>query len=256
MRQAAVGERLAREELPQRQPAPVERVRGARHVDAPYAKLLFAHFRARHVRVAFEALDPVPERLRVMLAQRLRIDDLESRVRHAADDTRHVRQFAAREHVFLDEVADAAAQLRGAKLVVRDPMVQHEPAGLENPMDFAEVAAKVAHAHMLEHADAGDLVVQRGRGQVEIVPKLDADAFLQTGLLDPGRDEIVLILRQRDAGRLDAVMLRRPEDQATPAAADVEHPLAGRETKLAADVIELLLLRLVERVAFGAEVRT
>ena len=230
-------------------------MRGARHVDAPHAKLLFAHFRARHVRVAFEALDPVPERLRVMLAQRLRIDDLESRVRHAADDPRHVRQFAAREHVFLDEVADAAAQLRGAKLVVRDPMVQHEPAGLENPMDLAEVAPEVAHAHMLEHADAGDLVVLHALGQVEIVAKLDVHAILEPARGDFGDDEVALILRQRDAGRLDAVMLRRPEDQATPAAADVEHPLAGRETKLAADVIELLLLRVVERVPFGAEVR-
>ena len=50
-------------------------------------------------------------------------------------------------------------------------------------------------------------------------------------------------------------MLRRPEDQPAPAAADVEEALARLEPQLAADVVELLRLRDVERVVLAAEVR-
>jgi hypothetical protein len=42
---------------------------------------------------------------------------------------------------------------------------------------------------------------------------------------------------------------------AAPAAADVEEALARGEAQLAADVVELLRLRVVERVRVGAEVR-
>src|SRR5690242_21493936 len=46
MREPAVGKRFARKELPKRQPAAVERVRGPGHVDAPHAELFLADFGA------------------------------------------------------------------------------------------------------------------------------------------------------------------------------------------------------------------
>src|SRR5688500_17817529 len=54
---------------------------------------------------------------------------------------------------------------------------------------------------------------------------------------------------------MDAVALGRPDDERAPAAADVEEPLPGLQLKLAADMVELLLLRDFERVVGAAEVR-
>ena len=87
-----------------------------------------------------------------------------------------VRELAAREHVFLDEVADAAAEALCAERVVRDAVVQHEPAGLQDPADLAEIAREARDADVLEHADARDLVVRLVVGQVEVVEQLDLDA--------------------------------------------------------------------------------
>ena len=49
-------------------------------------------------------------------------------------------------------------------------------------------------------------------------------------------------------------MLRRPHDERTPAAADVEKSLTGLELQLAADQIQLLLLGDVETVIRALEV--
>ncbi len=87
-------------------------------------------------------------------------------------------------------------------------------------------------------------------GQIEVVEEPHVDLAGQAQLGDLRAHVIELVLRQRDAARLDAVVLRGPEDQAAPAAADVEQGLAGLEHQLAADVIELLRLRLVERVGW------
>src|SRR5439155_10656103 len=122
-------------------------------------------------------------------------------------------------------------------------------------VDLAEVTAEVADADVLEHADARDLVVLHVVGQIEIVPQLDSHAILQSPGSDLRGNEVTLIGRKRNTGRFDAVVLRSPEDQAAPPAADVKQRLAGRQAELAADVVELVLLRVVERVALGAEIR-
>ncbi|MCY1550216.1 hypothetical protein D9M68_864520 [compost metagenome] len=64
----------------------------------------------------------------------------------------------------------------------------------------------------------------------------------------------VLVLRQRDAGGLHAVVLGRPEQQPAPAGADVEEALALAQHELAADVVELGFLRLRQRELGRAEV--
>jgi len=50
------------------------------------------------------------------------------------------------------------------------------------------------------------------------------------------------------------VVARRPADQRTPTAADVEQTLAALQAQLAADVIELVALRLVQHVLVGLEI--
>ena len=107
---------------------------------------------------------------------------------------------------------------------------------------------------MLEHPDAGDLVVEHAIGQVDVVEQLHAHATLEPPRGDLALDVLELVLRQRDAGRVHAVVLRRPEHEPAPAAADVEEGFARREAQLAADVVELARLRVGERVGVAPEV--
>ena len=105
----------------------------------------------------------------------------------------------------------------------------------------------VRAAHVLHHADAGDGVEALAARAVAVVGDAEVDP-----VRDPGRGGALackrgLRLRQRDAGDVDAVLARGVDREAAPAASDVEHPLPGLERQLAADQLELRLLRLLER---------
>ena len=54
----------------------------------------------------------------------------------------------------------------------------------------------------------------------------------------------MLVARQRDAGCIHPVMFGRPQQQAAPARPNVQKPVARLQLQLAADVVELGLLRL------------
>ncbi len=105
----------------------------------------------------------------------------------------------------------------------------------------------IVHADMLEHADRCDLVVLAVERVV--VAQLELDLVLQAEPLNLRLGEIELLLRQRHAVRLHAVVLRSVADQRAPAAANVEEALALREPQLAADHLQLVALRLREVIA-------
>src|SRR5439155_18920575 len=125
--------------------------------------------------------------------------------------------------------------------------------GLEQPVHAGEVGGVVLDADVLDDADGGDLVEADIRGQIAVVEMVDARAAVEPGAVDRRLRPFRLRARQRDAVRLDAVALRGPHDQAAPATADVEEPLARLEAELPADEIELVLLRPVE-IAVGTAV--
>src|SRR6516162_198965 len=91
MREPTVRKRFARQQLPQRQPPPLERMRRAGEVDPPDAIALLADLVARRIRRGFEPLAPAPERPRVMLAKRLAVNDFEALRRHPLDHLSDVR---------------------------------------------------------------------------------------------------------------------------------------------------------------------
>ena len=194
------------------------------------------------------------EGARVMLAQGFRVDDFQSFRGQALDDPGKVHELAAGKDVFLDEVADAAAQALYAELILGDAMVENPSSGLEGPVYFPEVAWEIMLADMFEHADAGDLVVRGISRQIGVVEQLHSYAPVQAQLGNLGVDIVVLILRERDAGRVDAVVLCGPEDQSAPTASDIEEFFARLQAELAADEIELLRLSLVERIGIALEV--
>src|SRR5215471_8741876 len=103
MRQAPVRPGLSGQELEDREPAPVEGVGGAGEIDAPDAVLLFADLAPRGLGIGFETLDPVPERSRVMLAQRLGVDQFEPFGGESLDHPAGVRELPTWKNIFLDE---------------------------------------------------------------------------------------------------------------------------------------------------------
>src|SRR5271165_3853575 len=73
VRQRPVGKRPSGQQLEYGQPTAVERVRRPGEVDAPHPEFLLADFAPRRVGLAFQPIDPLPQRSRIVLAQRLRV---------------------------------------------------------------------------------------------------------------------------------------------------------------------------------------
>ena len=71
-----------------------------------------------------------------------------------------------------------------AQRVERDAVIQHEPAGLEQARDLAEVHRQILAPDVLEHADARDLVERRVLGHVAIVEQPHLAPVLEPELLD------------------------------------------------------------------------
>ena len=133
-------------------------------------------------------------------------------------------------------------------------MVQEEAAIAQQPLDRREVGRQVSQPHVLEHADARDLVVEILTRVVTIVLQQHAAARLQAGSADALGGEPELVLGKGDAGGVDPVLLRRVHRERAPAAADVEEALVLLQAQLAANVVELRHLRLLERVGLAAVV--
>src|SRR5690606_5814433 len=111
----------------------------------------------------------------------------------------------------------------------------------------------VGDPDVLVHADAGDFVV--AALERHVVGERDGHPILEAQTRDPGLRVIVLRLRQGHAVGANAIVLRRMAQERAPAAADVEEGLARTQPQLAADQVELVPLRLLERVGPVAEVR-
>jgi hypothetical protein len=99
---------------------------------------------------------------------------------------------------------------------------------------------------VLDDPHRRDLVVAGAGRQVAVVAVLDEAAPLEAKGLDAGGGPVGLRPGERHPVRRNAVVLRRPDREPAPAAADVEECLAGLQPELAADEIDLVLLRLLE----------
>ena len=109
---------------------------------------------------------------------------------------------------------------------------------------------------MLHHADTDNAVEDEPLVlEVAIVDELDLHLALEPFRLDALLALLPLLLAQRAAVALDAVLFRRLNEQEAPAAADVEEGHAFLEVELLEDVVDLVALRLLERVIPVLEVR-
>ena len=136
--------------------------------------------------------------------------------------------------------------------------VKELEAGRKSTQQQAEITAEegriVGNAHVLDDANRGDLVVARVGREVAHVAILDEAAPLEPLALDARGRPLRLLARQRDPVRPHPVVLGGPDAEAAPAAADVEHPLAGLEAELGGDVRLLVRLRLLQPVCRIGEI--
>ncbi len=146
----------------------------------------------------------------------------------------------------LAEVVDIALGPAG------DAVVEEDAAGAEQAVDLTEIGRIVGDADVLVHADAGNLVV--GAVERQVVGERHGHPVGQAEPPDLGLAIVVLRLRQGHAMGGDAVVLGGVAQQRAPAAADVEEQLPRLQPQLAADDVELVPLRLLQRVGPVAEI--
>ena len=204
--------------------------------------------RARVVLV--QALRPVLERLGVVGVEALDGLRHEARALDREADARHVQRRGVGEDEALGERAGLGIGVPQAG----DAVVEQPAPGAQERREPRGVRVDVRAADVLDHADRGDLVVGLA-GEVAPVHDVDVDEVADARLLGALPRADGLRLRERHARRAHAVLARRVHDEAAPAAADVEQPLARLQLQLAADEVELRALRLLERLRPAREDR-
>ena len=197
-----------------------------------------------------EIVVPAHQRPIVVAPQALHVEHAEVRVVGVRDELAQRRQRAAREDVLADP------RLRHHLIVARDCVQQENAAVLQQMICRLHVRRVVRAAHVLHHADTDDAVKEQPLIlEVAVVDELNLHLALEPFRLDALLSFFPLLLTERAAVALDAVLLRRLNQQEAPAAADVEERHAFLEVELLEDVVDLVALRLLECVILVLEVR-
>src|SRR4051812_35317974 len=211
----------AAEHLVDRREVDLEAVPRSPQVEPPDAQPLRAGQLLSADDVLVEVADPVAQRLGVVGAELLDMLGDEAGPLEGQDHPGDVGGLAVGEDVALRE----RPALDAAVLQARDAVVEQPPAGPEHRGELLGVDVDLRLADVLDHPDRGDRV-EVLTPELAIVLNANLDLVADPGVEDPLPRQLRLRLGQGDPDRLDAVLLRRVDDEAGPAAADVEHPLA------------------------------
>src|SRR5256886_4893137 len=190
--------------------------------------------------VAIEAQRPVVERQRIVAPQVFDVHDLQAAALAPVDRLGEARDPAPREDVLADP------ELGVAHPDVTDEVDHPEPARLEILGVGADHLRKLVAPRVLERPDRQQLV-ELPRHLAEVALE-DLDLPLEAAALDLGACFLDLLGGGVDAGAERAVLLPGVEEQVAPAAADVGEGVAPLEQDLAAHVVHLGDLRLLERL--------
>ena len=157
-------------------------------------------------------------------------------------------QLAVREDVALDKLAlleqgsRPPTRLLGPAGSLGDAVVQKHATRTQQRPGPLEVGRQLGRSYVLEHPDAYQLV----KGffiQIAVVGQLHPTAIRKPQLFDARPSPFHLRRTQGHAHGLHAVALGHIGEQAAPTAADVEQTITRLQTQLAADMLELGLLR-------------
>ena len=138
--------------------------------------------------------------------------------------------------------------------LVGDAVIQEQTAGAKRLESALEIRGLHPPADVFHHPDADDLVEAQG-SEVAIVAHFDACARAQRTSENSPLGLVPLDGAQRDAEGVCTEALGGADDQCTPAATDVEEPFARTQAQLAQGVVDLCLLRLLQRKIVALVVR-
>src|SRR5829696_6117760 len=238
------------EDLVDRSEVDLEAVAGGAQIEPPDAQPLGAGQLLGPLDVLVEVADPVAERLGVIGAELLDVPADESCALQRQHHARDMGRLPVGEDVALGE----RTALDVPVLRPRDAVVEQPAAGFQHRGELVGVDIDLRLADVLDHPDRRDRVEVLA-GELAVVLDADLDLVGDTRLLHLLARELSLVLGQRDPYRFDAVALRRVDDEAAPAAADVENALAGAQFELCTDELPLGVLGRGEALRAAGEDR-
>ncbi|MNE25139.1 hypothetical protein D3C80_1184600 [compost metagenome] len=189
-----------------------------------------------------------------MQAQAFHVHHLQPRFTDVGADHRQVRQLAMGEHVAVDELTCTTPDRAAIDVLGGDTVVHHQPPFPHGAEQLLAIQRQVGMPDMLEHADTDHLVETAILGQVSVVENLQVDLVGQAFGLDSLPAKLELLLAQGDAEYLGVIFTCSEARKPTPTTANVQQVVAGIQAQLATQVVELVLLRLIERVIRLAKV--
>ena len=188
-----------------------------------------------------EALGPGVERERVVAAQVLDVEHLEAAALHRRRSPRaRLGIQPPGKHVLADE------ELGVAHADVADEVDHAQAAGLERVGVRADHLAAAGRGRRAR-ACRSTAACRTGPGISRKSHSTTSSGRARPRRAISARELGDLLGRRVDAGAERAVVLQRVEQEAAAAAADVDEGLARREPHLAAHVVHLVALRLLER---------
>ncbi len=188
----------------------------------------------------------------VVLAEGLHVAHLEPGALELGDGRAEGRELAVGEDVGVDELVDVVRRLVALR-PARDLVVEQPSARPQQPAQGLGVLQVPVRAHVFGHPDGGDGVVGPV-GDVPVVLHPDLDPVGQPLVGDALAGVGGLFVGERDADDVHAVLACRVDGHGAPAASDVEEPLSPRQTELAADEFELVVLGLLQGGVRGGPV--
>ena len=195
---------------------------------------------------------PAPDGGGVVHADGVDALDLEADALEAADEEPKRRAgVGAGEDVLVHEQAPNQVLVLPAAAQARDLQKEHAVI-IQHIVNLLEERREVAHADVLGHLEARDLVVAAdGHGDVAVVGADDAalglgHAVLAQAGVAPGG----LVAAERHAGGAGAVPRRGVPRQRPPPAPDVQQRVVGVEPDLLAHHGQLVVLQLLQRLFF------
>ena len=157
----------------------------------------------------------------------------------------HRGKAAAGKDELVCETPGGLLRLVGA-VVDADRLQEHQAVRLDQLRAAAEEEVEVLPPDRLDHLDRGELV--EAALQLAVVGLEKGHSLLEAGGAHPTLRVVALLAGDRRRGDAAAVLPRGVDGEAAPAGADLEQVVVGAQLEAAADALELVALRFLERL--------
>ncbi|MNC37141.1 hypothetical protein D3C75_856960 [compost metagenome] len=196
--------------------------------------------------------------LGVMQSQAFHVDHFQPSFTDARRHHGQMRQLAIGEYVASNELSSTAAYRATVDMLGRNTMVHHQATLSHCCKQALAIQLQIGMANVFEHANADHFVKAAILGQFSIVEQLEFHQVFQAICLDARTSQFQLLFAQGNTQYFCAEVPGGITGQASPATADIQQVVAGLQSQLATQVVELLVLGYLQafltRFEIGARV--